>query len=98
MNDIEDDNIITWAQSYEACPDIEDEIALRVEEARAQYPAEDCLSDVIEQVRQLNVKGANLELKFDILQALENKQKAIFYAAEHGISELDKLMGVLNNG
>jgi hypothetical protein len=95
MNDIEDDNIITWAHSYEACPDIEDEIALRVEEARAQYPAEDCLSDIIEQVRQLNVRGENQRIKTTVLSMLENTQTALAQSAEQGISELDKLMGVL---
>jgi hypothetical protein len=98
MNDIEDDNIITWAHSYETHGDIEDEIIARVEEARGQYPAEDCLSDIIEQVKQLNVRGENQRIKATVLSMLENTQTSLYQAAEQGMSELDKLMGVLNHG
>jgi hypothetical protein len=98
MNDIEDDNIITWAHSHETYGGIEDVIAATIDDARAQYPAEDCLSDIIEQVKQLNVKGENQRIKETVLSMLENTQTSLHQAAEQGISELDKLMGVLNHG
>jgi hypothetical protein len=93
LNEITDENIISWAHASE---DLEDEIIARVEEACAQYPAEDCLSDIIEQVKSLNVRGENLRIKETVLSMLENTQISLYRAAEQGISELDKLMGVLN--
>jgi hypothetical protein len=96
LNEITDENIISWAHASEDLEDIADVIATAIDEARAQYPAEDCLSDIIEQVKSLNVRGENAQIKATVLSMLENTQTSLYQAAEQGISELDKLMGVLN--
>jgi hypothetical protein len=98
LNDIDDPNIVSWADDSEALEDILDTVETAIDEARAQYPAEDCLSDIIEQVKSLNVRGDNQRIKETVLSMLENTQTALAQSAEQGISELDKLMGVLNHG
>jgi hypothetical protein len=98
LNDIDDPNIVSWADDSEALEDIYTTVETAIDEARAQYPAEDCLSDIIEQVRQLNVRGENAAIKATVLFMLETTQTALAQSAEYGISELDKLMEVLNHG
>ena len=63
-----------------------------IDEAMAQYPAEDFLSAHIDRLHVLSkhLRGNNREELIAIIGAAEDLAQCTFYAAEYGRSELNK--------
>ena len=62
-------------------------------EAGAQYPEEDFLENVIEQIMELEslVRGHNRDLAVEIREALEEIQTTTARATEYGLEKLRKI-------
>ena len=65
-----------------------------IEEALAQYPAEDFLEGVKQRLGALmkNVRGANKDELQGIIEALDDIAQTTFYAADYGRDELRKAL------
>jgi hypothetical protein len=67
-----------------------DDVQIHVQEALAQYPAEDFLSGILRQLNILvaNVRGSNKEKLLGIIESLDDVAQTTHYATEYGRGEL----------
>lgn len=67
-----------------------DDVPDHINEALAQYPAEDFLSDILRRLNILvaNVRGSNKENLLGIIESLDDVAQTTHYATEYGRGEL----------
>lgn len=68
-----------------------------IEEARAQYPAEDFLASFKDRLGQLvnNLRGDNKEKGKALMASIEDIEMTTFYAADYGRKELNKALAAI---
>lgn len=91
INDIQDEVIISWADSHDKLELIQVQVIDSTQEAMGCYPDEDSLKDVIKLVKQLSVRGDNLEIKNKLLDLLESTQYDLYQSSEYGKEKLIQL-------
>lgn len=71
-----------------------DEIEPNIAEALGSYPAEDFLSELQSQLRELsgNLRGANKEKCLEILEGVDDLAQCIHNQSEYGRSELRSIL------
>ena len=70
----------------EAGPDV----SAYLSEARAGFPGEDCLEDIIRSVRRLGSGRVTKAEVLELAEELEQRQTELWQAAEYGVDQLDK--------
>ena len=74
----------------EALEDAGPDVSAYLDEARAGFPAEDCLEDIIQLTRRMAGRRVTKSDVLDIAEKLEQLQAELWQSAEYGAEQLDK--------
>lgn len=74
----------------ETLEDAGPDVSAYLDEARAGFPAEDCLEEVIQLARGIAGRRVTKSDVLDITEKLEQLQTELWQSAEYGAEQLDK--------